>query len=223
MILWKLRSPTLCCCRCDFMPHSFPFVCMWTLVCKVYSTFLYVFILNRSTRLYHCAASPLRCWKYWTPLRIWFTDQWETDKAKQTTVTSQAFPLPRPEDWTSSSADWRRTYAFFLRWTFVTPLGIMSCFSVCSDWFHRVQVYVAAGTVYGLEAELGDLEECARSIGGSTTERELAHLEDQVASAAAQVQQSELQVCSAWTLCSLSLSETHQQYLITLKMQLHFT
>ncbi|CAM4591512.1 unnamed protein product [Leuciscus chuanchicus] len=55
-------------------------------------------------------------------------------------------------------------------------------------------VYVAAGTVYGLEAELGDLEECARSIGGSTTERELAHLEDQVASAAAQVQQSELQV-----------------------------
>ncbi|KAK7159296.1 hypothetical protein R3I94_005584 [Phoxinus phoxinus] len=55
-------------------------------------------------------------------------------------------------------------------------------------------VYVAAGTVYGLEAELGDLEECARSIAGSTTERELAHLEDQVASAAAQVQQSELQV-----------------------------
>ncbi|KAK2900890.1 hypothetical protein Q8A67_009005 [Cirrhinus molitorella] len=55
-------------------------------------------------------------------------------------------------------------------------------------------VYVAAGTVYGLEAELGDLEECARSISGSTTDSELAHLEDQVASAAAQVQQSELQV-----------------------------
>ncbi|XP_067309690.1 rab effector MyRIP isoform X2 [Pseudorasbora parva] len=48
-------------------------------------------------------------------------------------------------------------------------------------------VYVAAGTVYGLEAELGDLEDCARSISGSTTERQLAHLEDQVASAAAQV------------------------------------
>ncbi|XP_059419551.1 rab effector MyRIP-like isoform X2 [Carassius carassius] len=48
-------------------------------------------------------------------------------------------------------------------------------------------VYVAAGTVYGLEAELGDLEECARSISGSTTERDLSHLEDQVASAAAQV------------------------------------
>ncbi|XP_051552895.1 rab effector MyRIP-like [Myxocyprinus asiaticus] len=55
-------------------------------------------------------------------------------------------------------------------------------------------VYVTAGTVYGLEAELGDLEECACSISGSTTERELAHLEDEVASAAAQVQQSELQV-----------------------------
>ncbi|XP_016309989.1 rab effector MyRIP-like isoform X3 [Sinocyclocheilus anshuiensis] len=55
-------------------------------------------------------------------------------------------------------------------------------------------VYVAAGTVYGLEAELGDLEECARSISGSTTESELSHLEDQVASAAAQVQQSELKV-----------------------------
>uniref|UniRef100_A0A673L3P7 Si:ch211-106h4.9 n=1 Tax=Sinocyclocheilus rhinocerous TaxID=307959 RepID=A0A673L3P7_9TELE len=55
-------------------------------------------------------------------------------------------------------------------------------------------VYVAAGTVYGLEAELRDLEECARCIRGSTTEGELAHLEDQVASAAAQVQQSELQV-----------------------------
>lgn len=79
------------------------------------------------------------------------------------------------------------------------------CFSIYSDSFHCVQVYVASGTVYGLEAELGDLEECARCISGSTSERELAHLEDQVASAAAQVQQSELQVRSAWTLCSLSL------------------
>lgn len=97
--------------------------------------------------------------------------------------------------------------------------AMMSCFSIYSDSFHRVQVYVAAGTVYGLEAELGDLEECARSISGSTTERDLAHLEDQVASAAAQVQQSELQVRSAWTLCSLSLSESHQQHLIALKTQ----
>ncbi|XP_065132574.1 uncharacterized protein myripa isoform X2 [Paramisgurnus dabryanus] len=55
-------------------------------------------------------------------------------------------------------------------------------------------VYVAAGTVFGLEAELGDLEECARSISGSTCDGELIHLEDQVASAAAQVQQSELQI-----------------------------
>lgn len=55
-------------------------------------------------------------------------------------------------------------------------------------------VYVSAGTVYGLEAELGDLEECARGISGATSESELAFLEDQVASAAAQVQQSDLQV-----------------------------
>ncbi|KAI1889149.1 hypothetical protein AGOR_G00176110 [Albula goreensis] len=55
-------------------------------------------------------------------------------------------------------------------------------------------VYLAAGTVYGLEGELGDLEECARAISSSTTEKELAFLEDQVASAAAQVQQSELQI-----------------------------
>ncbi|KAJ8376751.1 hypothetical protein SKAU_G00073310 [Synaphobranchus kaupii] len=55
-------------------------------------------------------------------------------------------------------------------------------------------VYLAAGTVYGLEGELGDLEECARAISSGTTEQELAYLEDQVASAAAQVQQSELQI-----------------------------
>ncbi|KAL7879906.1 hypothetical protein SRHO_G00021600 [Serrasalmus rhombeus] len=55
-------------------------------------------------------------------------------------------------------------------------------------------VYVAASAVFGLEAELGDLEECARSISGATSEGELAHLEEQVASVAAQVQQSDLQV-----------------------------
>ncbi|XP_053537333.1 rab effector MyRIP isoform X4 [Ictalurus punctatus] len=55
-------------------------------------------------------------------------------------------------------------------------------------------VYVAASAVFGLEAELGDLEECARSISGETKEEELSHLEEQVASAAAHVQQSELQV-----------------------------
>ncbi len=46
------------------------------------------------------------------------------DDPSQTTVTSRSFPLTRPEDWTSSSADWRRMYGFFLRWTFLTPLGI---------------------------------------------------------------------------------------------------
>ncbi|KAI4891481.1 hypothetical protein NFI96_023832 [Prochilodus magdalenae] len=55
-------------------------------------------------------------------------------------------------------------------------------------------VYVAASAVFGLEADLGDLEECARSISGATSEGELAHLEEQVASVAAQVQQSDLQV-----------------------------
>ncbi|XP_062413556.1 rab effector MyRIP [Pungitius pungitius] len=55
-------------------------------------------------------------------------------------------------------------------------------------------VYVAAGEVYGLEAELGDLEECARDICSATSDMELSYLEEQVASAAAKVQQSELQI-----------------------------
>lgn len=57
-----------------------------------------------------------------------------------------------------------------------------------------LQVYVAAGSVYSLEAELSDLEECARGICSSTSDMELSFLEEQVASAAAKVQQSELQV-----------------------------
>ncbi|XP_034145313.1 rab effector MyRIP isoform X5 [Esox lucius] len=55
-------------------------------------------------------------------------------------------------------------------------------------------VYLAAGAVYGLEGALGDLEDVARGISGSTSDRELAFLEDQVATAAAQVHQSELQI-----------------------------
>ncbi|XP_074549453.1 rab effector MyRIP isoform X2 [Halichoeres trimaculatus] len=55
-------------------------------------------------------------------------------------------------------------------------------------------VYLAAGAVYGLEGALGDLEHCARNINSGTTDTELAFLEDQVATAAAQVQQSELQI-----------------------------
>lgn len=57
-------------------------------------------------------------------------------------------------------------------------------------------MYLTAGAVYGLEGALGDLEQCARSISSGTTDTELAFLEDQVATAAAQVQQSELQVLS---------------------------
>ncbi|KAF7213990.1 transcript variant X2 [Nothobranchius furzeri] len=55
-------------------------------------------------------------------------------------------------------------------------------------------VYLAAGAVYGLEGALGELEQCARGISSGTTDTELAFLEDQVATAAAQVQQSELQI-----------------------------
>ncbi|XP_055738968.1 rab effector MyRIP-like isoform X3 [Salvelinus fontinalis] len=55
-------------------------------------------------------------------------------------------------------------------------------------------VYVVAGTAYGLEAELGDLEDCARAVGGATSDLELSYLEEQVATASAQVQQSDLQV-----------------------------
>ncbi|XP_059201289.1 rab effector MyRIP [Centropristis striata] len=63
--------------------------------------------------------------------------------------------------------------------------------------FSRLEenVYVAAGEVYSLEAELSDLEECARGICSATSDMELAFLEEQVASAAAKVQQSELQTC----------------------------
>lgn len=59
-----------------------------------------------------------------------------------------------------------------------------------------MQVYLAAGAVYGLEGALGELEQCARSISSGTTDTDLAFLEDQVATAAAQVHQSELQVLS---------------------------
>lgn len=53
---------------------------------------------------------------------------------------------------------------------------------------------MAAGAVYGLEAELSDLEECARAVGSATSDMELSFLEEQVASAAARVHQSDLQV-----------------------------
>ncbi|KAI9544488.1 hypothetical protein NQZ68_001361 [Dissostichus eleginoides] len=63
--------------------------------------------------------------------------------------------------------------------------------------FSRLEenVYVAAGEVFSLEAELGDLEEVARGVCSDTPGLELSFLEEQVASAAARVQQSELQIC----------------------------
>ena len=57
-----------------------------------------------------------------------------------------------------------------------------------------LQVYLAAGTVYGLEGQLSELEDAARGIHSGTNETELADLEDQVATAAAQVHHAELQV-----------------------------
>uniref|UniRef100_A0A8C6TCA5 Rab effector MyRIP/Melanophilin domain-containing protein n=1 Tax=Neogobius melanostomus TaxID=47308 RepID=A0A8C6TCA5_9GOBI len=55
-------------------------------------------------------------------------------------------------------------------------------------------VYMAAGSVYSLEAELDDLEECSRAVSSSTSHSELCFLEEQVATAAAEVQQSEIQI-----------------------------
>lgn len=62
-------------------------------------------------------------------------------------------------------------------------------------------MYVAAGTVFNLEAELKDLEECAMGVSSATSDMELSYLEEQVASAAGKVKQSELQVrqqCETW-------------------------
>ncbi|XP_053738248.1 trichohyalin-like isoform X2 [Synchiropus splendidus] len=61
------------------------------------------------------------------------------------------------------------------------------------------KVYVAAGAAFGLEAELADLEERARRVSGDTPHLELSFLEEQVASAAARVQQSELQISNIST------------------------
>ncbi|CAM4515782.1 unnamed protein product [Lepidochelys olivacea] len=55
-------------------------------------------------------------------------------------------------------------------------------------------VYLTAGTVYGLEGQLNELEVAARKINSVTAESELAELEDQVATAAAQVHHAELQI-----------------------------
>ncbi|XP_077894224.1 rab effector MyRIP isoform X3 [Ictidomys tridecemlineatus] len=64
---------------------------------------------------------------------------------------------------------------------------------------HSVQeelkkVYLAAGTVYGLEGQLSELEDAARCIHSGTNETELEALEDQVATAAAHVHHAELQI-----------------------------
>ncbi|XP_078210841.1 rab effector MyRIP isoform X6 [Callithrix jacchus] len=74
------------------------------------------------------------------------------------------------------------------------------------------KVYLAAGTVYGLESQLTELEDAARSIHSGTEETHLADLEDQVATAAAQVHHAELQISdiesriSALTIAGLNIA-----------------
>lgn len=73
-------------------------------------------------------------------------------------------------------------------------------------------VYLAAGTVYGLEGQLSELEDAARCIHSGSDEAELADLEDQVATAAAQVHHAELQISdiesriSALTIAGLNIA-----------------
>ncbi|XP_027728232.1 rab effector MyRIP isoform X1 [Vombatus ursinus] len=73
-------------------------------------------------------------------------------------------------------------------------------------------VYLTAGTVYGLEGQLNELEDAARRISSTTGESELAELEDQVATAAAQVHHAELQISdiesriAALTLAGLNVA-----------------
>ncbi|XP_021241672.1 rab effector MyRIP isoform X3 [Numida meleagris] len=73
-------------------------------------------------------------------------------------------------------------------------------------------VYLTAGTVYGLEGQLSSLEDAARQISSVTAESELAELEDQVATAAAQVHHAELQISdiesriSALTVAGLNVA-----------------
>ncbi|XP_021113717.1 rab effector MyRIP isoform X2 [Heterocephalus glaber] len=74
------------------------------------------------------------------------------------------------------------------------------------------KVYLAAGTVYGLEGQLAALEDAACSIHSGTQDTELAELEDQVAEAAAQVHHAELQISdiesriSALTIAGLNIA-----------------
>ncbi|XP_063778463.1 rab effector MyRIP isoform X2 [Pseudophryne corroboree] len=73
-------------------------------------------------------------------------------------------------------------------------------------------VYLTAGTVYGLEGQLEEIEDSARKINSVTTEIELADLEDQVATAAAHVHHAERQISdiesriSALTVAGLNVA-----------------
>ncbi|XP_053119215.1 rab effector MyRIP isoform X2 [Hemicordylus capensis] len=73
-------------------------------------------------------------------------------------------------------------------------------------------VYLTAGSVYGLESQLNELEDAARRINSITAESDLADLEDQVATASAQVHHAELQISdiesriSALTVAGLNVA-----------------
>lgn len=82
---------------------------------------------------------------------------------------------------------------------------------------------MAASTVYDLEAELSDLEECARGICSSTSDMELSFLEEQVASAAAKVQQSELRVGPRGLPSLVSISKAKGSYEKALIMYFYMT
>lgn len=93
----------------------------------------------------------------------------------------------------------KRDFTLLFIYPFIIKMFIFSVYYLTMNVSRYVllQVYVAAGSVYGLEAELSDLEECARGICSSTSDMKLSFLEEQVAATAARVQQSELQVTRA--------------------------
>lgn len=76
-----------------------------------------------------------------------------------------------------------------------SPVGVTAgCGQVTQVWLLPVQVYLAAGQSYQLEARLRTLEQSAKTRFGGTTDSELSELEDVVALTATRVQTAESQV-----------------------------
>lgn len=110
----------------------------------------------------------------------------------------------RPQETGSTALETggKRDFTLIFIHLFIIKMFLFSVYYLTMNVSRYVwlQVYVAAGSVYSLEAELSDLEECARGICSSTSDMKLSFLEEQVAAAAARVQQSELQVTRAPSL-----------------------